>query len=82
MPIVSLSTKDTSHLSKLLSEGFKRSIFWNKYHTKTNYTTENNEELRIFVDASFQGINRLFVLPFAAANQDANTANRDSYRRF
>ena len=82
VPIVSLSSKDTSHLSKLLSEGFKRSIFWNKYQTKTNYTTENNEELRILVDASFQGVNRLFVLPFAAANQEANTANRDSYRRF
>ena len=82
VPIVSLSSKDTSHLSKLLSEGFKRSVFWNKYHTKTNYTTENNEELRILVDVSFQGVNRLFVLPFTAANQDANTANRDSYRRF
>ena len=38
MPIVSLSSKDTSHLSKLLSEGFKRSVFWNKYHTKTDHT--------------------------------------------
>ena len=80
--IVSLSSKDTSHLSKLLSEGFKRSVFWNKYHTKTNHTAGNNETLRILVDASFQGVHRLFVLPFTAADQAANTVYRDSYRKF
>ena len=82
VPIVTLSSKDTSHLSKLLSEGFKRSVFWNKYHTKTNHTATDNEELRILVDARFQGVNRLFVLHFTAANQNANTAYRDSYRKF
>ena len=29
VPIVTLSSKDTSHLSNLLKEGFKRSVFWN-----------------------------------------------------
>ena len=69
VPIVTLSSKDTSHLSKLLSEGFKRSVFWNKYHTKTNYTANDGDTIRILVDASFHGVNRLFVLPFTAANQ-------------
>ena len=82
VPIVSLSSKDTSHLSKLLSEGFKRSLFWNKYHTKTNYTENNGDAIRILVDASFQGVNRLFVLPFTAANQLENTNYRNNYRRF
>ena len=82
LPIVNLSSKDTSHLSKLLSEEFKRSVFWNKYHTKTNHTAEKDETRRILVDASFQGVNRLFVLPFTAANQNANTAYRNSYRKF
>ena len=30
VPIVTLSAEDNAKLSKLLSEGFKRSIFWNK----------------------------------------------------
>ena len=82
VPIVTLSSKDMSHLSKLLSEGFKRSVFWNKYHTKDKRTAENNYEIRILVDASFQGMHRLFVLPFTAANQAINTEYRNSYRKF
>ena len=31
VPIVALSPEDNAKLSKLLSEGYKRSIFWNKY---------------------------------------------------
>ena len=30
LPIVTLKTEDNTKLSKLLSEGFKRSIYWNK----------------------------------------------------
>ena len=31
VPIVTLKTEDNAKLSKLLSAGFKRSIYWNKY---------------------------------------------------
>ena len=31
--IVTLSTKDNINLTKKLSDGFKRSIYWNKYQT-------------------------------------------------
>ena len=31
VPIVTLLAKDNVELSKLLGEGFKRSIYWNKY---------------------------------------------------
>ena len=30
VPIVTLSAEDNAKLSKLLGEGFKRSIYWNK----------------------------------------------------
>ena len=30
LPIVTLKIEDNTKLSKLLSEGFKRSIYWNK----------------------------------------------------
>ena len=31
VPIVTLSTEDNAKLLKLLGEGFKRSVYWNKY---------------------------------------------------
>ena len=34
VPIVTLSIEDNAKLSKLLSEGFKRSIYWNKNQIK------------------------------------------------
>ena len=30
-PVVTLKIEDNTKLSKLLSEGFKRSVYWNKY---------------------------------------------------
>ena len=32
VPVVTLKTEDNAKLSKLLSEEFKRSIYWNKYN--------------------------------------------------
>ena len=32
VPVVTLKTGDNAKLSKLLSEEFKRSIYWNKYN--------------------------------------------------
>ena len=34
------------------------------------------------LDPSVQGVNRLYVLPFEAANEAENTANRIRYRKF
>ena len=31
VPVVTLSTEDNAKLAKLLSEVFKRSVYWNKY---------------------------------------------------
>ena len=47
VPIVTLSAEDNVKLSKLLGEGFKRSIYWNKYKVVDNKVVEidaNNEE--------------------------------------
>ena len=32
VPIVTLKTEENTKLSKLLSEGFQRPIYWNKYN--------------------------------------------------
>ena len=76
VPIVTLSAEDNVKLSKLLSEGFKRSIYWNKYKVIDNIVVEiarNNEEkyIRELFNSYYQGVKRLFVL---AHN---NTANND-----
>ena len=39
--IVTLSSEDNVKLSKLLSEGFKRPIYWNEYKVILNKIVEN-----------------------------------------
>ena len=77
VPIVTLKTEDNTKLSKLLSEGFKRPIYWNKY--KIIFKNYNNEYIRERLDASFQGVNKLFVLPYASGD---NITNENSYRKY
>ena len=56
-------------LSKLSSDGFKRSVYWNKYKVIPNKIIEiaaNNEEKFIIelLDSSYQGDKRLFALAY------------------
>ena len=47
VPIVTLSAEDNAKLSKLLGEGFKRPVYWNKYKVIDNKVVEiaaNNGE--------------------------------------
>ena len=69
VPIVTLSAEDNAKLSKLLGEGFKRSIYWNKYKVIGNKIVEiatNNEEkyIRELLDSNWQGVKKdcLFLL--------------------
>ena len=76
VPIVTLSAEDNAKLSKLLSKGFKRSVYWNKYKLIPQKIVEivaNNEEkyIRELLDSSYQGVKRLFVLAYN------NTAGND-----
>ena len=87
VPIVTLSAEDNAKLSKLLSEGFKRSIYWNKYKVIDNILVEiaaNNEEkyIRELLDSSWQGVKRLFVLAYNNTNNDNNQVSVDSYKKY
>ena len=77
VPFVILRIEASTKLSKLSNKEFKRSIHWNKY--KVLFKNYNNEYKRERTDASFQGVNKLFVLPYASGN---NIANENSYRRY
>ena len=65
VPIVTLSSKDNAKLVKLLVSGFNRLVYWNEYQTKIETRNlDNNNLTRFPLDASFQGVRRLFVLVF------------------
>ena len=40
IPIVTLSAEDNAKLTKLLSKGFKRTIYWNEYQVIGNKVVE------------------------------------------
>ena len=89
IPIVTLSSKGHVKLVKLLEKGFKRPVYWNEYQTKTRDLDDHNLT-RFPIDASFQGVRRLFVLAFNNTTTDDdndavnNTNNRvlgNSYRK-
>ena len=61
VPVVTLKTEDNVKLSKLLNEGFKRLVYWNKY--KITLKDYNNEYIRERRGSSLQGIiDCLFLL--------------------
>ena len=77
VPIVTSKTEDNTKLSKLLSEGFKRPIYWNKY--KVIFKNYNDEYIRERIDASFQGVNKLFILPYERGNK---VTDEKSYKKY
>ena len=41
VPVVALSARDNRKLSKILSKGFERSVYWNEYNTKSENIFNN-----------------------------------------
>ena len=68
VPVVTLSTQDNVKLLEQLIFDFKRIIHWNIYQAKLS-TQLPNQYLDCLTDISFQGLNRLFVLPFEDETQ-------------
>ena len=70
-------------LTKQLSDGFKRFIYWNSYQTIPAKMIEKEKNIYKLVSASFQGFKRLFVLAYAiaggAANDEAGIKDNKKY---
>ena len=67
---------------KQLNEGFKRLVYWNEYKSKIETKEADANNLKRFpLDASFQGVNRLFVLAFDNTNNGGNKVERGSHRK-
>ena len=83
VPIVTLSTKDSVNLTKRLSDGFKRYVYWNNYQTITAKVINQGTNIYELLSASFQGVKRLFVLAYAivadAANNEAGIKDNRKY---
>ena len=73
VPIVTLLTDDNVKLTKQLSEGFKRSVYWNQYKTGTKTTNAGNSNPKrmLLFDVSFQGDKRFFVIAFGNTENGA-----------
>ena len=80
VPVVTLSKEDNKDVVEQQNKGFQRSIYWNEYKTKEQTEDANaNATKYIYLDPSFQGVNRLFIIEYnrlAAAND--NQFNKDS----
>ena len=85
--IITLSTKDSEKLAKQLNEGSKRSVYWNSYETKPANVIEQEKKISELLNASFQGVKRLFVLAYFIAapvgdNPADNTAGIKSNKKY
>ena len=77
--IINLSTKDNVNLTKKTNERFKRPAYWNEYKRKLESRNLNSQlPTRFCVDASFQGVKRLFVLAFDNTDNGASKVERNS----
>ena len=79
--IVTLLAENHAILSKSLSEGCKRPVYQNKYKVIPQKTYDVDDCIRELLDASYQGVKRLFVLVY----RDWGSANRvtvDSHRKY
>ena len=50
VPVVTLLIEDSSTLSKLLTEGFKRSVYWNIYKVIPEERYDANSSIRKLID--------------------------------
>ena len=66
--LVTLSARDNQKLSKRLSKGSERPVYWNEYKTKFDNKNATNKFI-FLLESKFDGNNRLFVLVYS--NEDA-----------
>ena len=77
-----MSTKDSANLAKPLNEGFKRFVYWNSFETKPPKVIQQGKNIYELLNASFQGVKRLFVRAYFIAdggNGEAAIKNNKKY---
>ena len=84
VPIVTLSAEDNAKLWKLLDQGFKRSIYYNKYRvidkTVVEIANKNEEKyIRQLLNSSYHGVKRLLALAYDNIADDKDQVFIDSF---
>ena len=83
VPIVTLSTKNNVNSAKQLSDGLKRSVYWNNYQTIPAKVINQGTNIYQLFSASFQDVKRLSILVYAiaayVANKEAGTKDNRKY---
>ena len=64
-----MSINDNIKFLKNIKQGFKRTIYWNKYRSEIIAQPKSNN-LDYLIDPTFRNINRLFVPSFKNGNND------------
>ena len=84
IPIVTLDKESNNKLSELLSKGFERNLVWNEYKSKVERVTisQNNMFRRTTLDASFQGVSKLFAAAYETDDIERNANTEESRRRY
>ena len=80
VPVVILSKEDNKDFIEQQNKGFQRCIYWNEYKTKVQTKIADANVFKyINLDPSFQGVNRLFVMTYNAANGEPTRDGRRKY---
>ena len=87
IPIVILSTKNSVNLTKQISEGFKRSVYWNSYETRPAKVLENEKtytnylmhHLKVLEDYLF--LLMLWLQVLKLLSNSTNGISRSCWRR-
>ena len=70
IPIVTLSINNKIKFLKIIKQGFKRTISWNKYRSEITTQPENNNS-DYLIDPTFRNIKSMFVLSFKNGDDDS-----------
>ena len=78
LPVVTLSKEDSKDFIEQQKKGFQRSNYWNEYKTKeVNEDTDAN--VFKYINPSFQGVNRLFVMAYNRTNGQPTRNGQQKY---
>ena len=81
VPIVILSIKDKVKLTKHLNEGIKRPSYCKEYKNTIESKEADDNLTRFYLDDSFQGTKRLFVLAFDNTDDSEKNVERNCHRK-
>ena len=70
IPIVTLSINNKIKFLKIIKQGFKRTISWNKYRSEITTQPKNNNS-DYLIDPTFRNIKSMFVLSFKNGDDDS-----------